>query len=261
MARIASPALAALLAAALALASPVQAKPLTVYAAASTTEIVTELARRFEIDTGTRARLSFAASSVLARQIAGGAPADIFLSASVEWMDHLEQLGAIASASRRDLLGNRLILIARRSSRLALKLGPGAPLLEALAGGFLAMGDPAHVPAGRYGREALRTLGLWRGLRGRVAYAASVRDALALVARGEAPIGVTYATDAPISEAVRVLAVFPADSHARIVYPVALIADAAHPAARRFLGFLDSETAKTIYRRFGFVPAGGTGRE
>jgi molybdate transport system substrate-binding protein len=249
------------LVAGLLLAAPARAEPLTVYAAASATEIMTELARRFEADAGTPVRLSFAASSVLARQIANGAPADVFLSADVAWMDHLEAGGAIDAASRRDLLGNRLVLIASRSSAHELKLEPGAPLVEALGNGFLAMGDPAHVPAGRYGREALQAFGIWRQLQGRLAYAASVREALALVARGEAVLAITYATDAPISEAVRVVAVFPRASHAPIVYPVALVAGSTHPAAGRFLDFLDSKAANTVYRRFGFEPTGSAGRE
>lgn len=237
-----------------------RAEALVVYAAASTTEVLTEIARRFEAERGQTIRFSFAASSVLARQIERGAPADLFLSADIAWMDRLESKGAIIARSRRNLLGNSLVLIGHRSGAPEVALGAETPLARLLGDGYLAMGDPTHVPAGRYGHQALRHFGLWPSLQGRLAYAASVREALVLVARGEAPLGIAYATDVAISDQVRIVATFPEASHAPIVYPVALVAESRHPSAQTLLDFLDSETANEVYRRFGFrrwKPAGG----
>ncbi|MDP6707779.1 MAG: molybdate ABC transporter substrate-binding protein [Alphaproteobacteria bacterium] len=259
MARIASFLASLLLAVGLFATAPARAEALVVYAAASTTEVMTEIGRRFEAEHGQAVRLSFAASSVLARQIERGAPADIFLSADVAWMDRLQSKGAVVARSRRNLLRNSLVLIGHASGAPDVALSAETPLARILGDGFLAMGDPAHVPAGRYGRQALRHFGHWSSLKGRLAYAASVREALALVARGEAPLGIAYATDVAISDQVRVVAAFSEASHAPIVYPVALVAGGRHPSALSLLDFLDSDTANEVYRRFGFrrwKPAG-----
>ncbi len=225
---------------------------LTLFAAASTTDVLTEVARQFERENNTCVRLSFASSSTLARQIERGAPAHVFLSANAEWMNYLEARGAIQMASRRDLLSNTLVLVAPTSTDLELPSPPDASLPRALGDRYLVMGDPAHVPAGRYGRQALEALGLWAPLEGRVAYAASVREALTLVARNEAAFGITYATDARISEDVRIVARFPDDTHERILYSVAIVQGDSHPAARILLAFLESPWAREVYKRYGF---------
>lgn len=232
---------------------PARAESLTVFAAASTADAITEIARLFESRTGIPVRTSVASSSTLARQIEHGAPADVYLSASRAWMDHLAQRGLIEAGSRSSLLGNRLVLIAPRDSSLALTIASDFALAEALGSGPLAMGDPDHVPAGIYGKEALRSLGVWSKVEGRVARTADVRAALALVARGEAAAGITYATEAAITPAVRVVAVFPPESHSPVAYEVALIAGRGDPSARRFLDFLRSAAALAIFERRGFA--------
>ena len=234
---------------------------INLYAAASTTNIMQEVEALFEASGQGKVRSSFAASSTLARQIAGGAPAHVFLSADEEWMDFLEERAAIVAGTRRNLLGNRLVLIAPHRSKLSVALAPGAPIARALDDGRLVMGDPAHVPAGRYAKEALQALGLWQDVVGKLAFAASVRDALTLVARGEAAAGITYVTDASLSADVRVVATFAPALHRPIIYPVALVGRQADSDGRRFLAFLQSEGATEIYRRHGFVSLVKQGRE
>lgn len=226
---------------------------LLVFAAASTTNAMNDLARAFQERTGAVVTNSFASSSTLARQIARGAPADLYLSANRKWMDYLEKEGGVAAGSRHDLLANRLVLIAPAD-------GPQGPvdlatvkdLAPLLGDGRLAMGDPDHVPAGIYGRQALTGLGLWPGAAGRLAPAASVRVALAWVAAGEARLGVVYATDARVEPRVRVVAEFPESSHPPIVYPVALVAGRDSPLARRYLEFLASPEAGAVFAAYGF---------
>lgn len=226
-----------------------RAEPVTIFAAASTTDAVRAVAERFEAETGTPVRPVFAASSTLAKQIAAGAPADIYLSANVAWMDWLRQRGHIAAATRRDLLTNRLVLV--------VPAGAGAPpdlaaLPDWLDGRRLAMGDPAHVPAGRYAKAALDHLGLWAALRRRAAFASDVRGALALVAQDAAPAGMVYATDARISEDVTVAIEVPESHHPPIRYPVARTADSDHAKADRLLAFLESASARRIFAAHGF---------
>lgn len=195
---------------------------------------------------------SFAASSTLARQIERGAPADLYLSADTEWADYLQQRDLLVAESRGNLLGNRLVLIVPVSDTRIVDLDDDFDLAGLLGDGRLAVGDPDHVPAGRYARRALETLGLWRGIQDRLARAGDVRAALALVQRGEASFGIVYETDAVAAEGVRIAGLFPPDSHPPIVYPVALVAGA-DPSAQKFLWFLKGPQAAKIFRRHGFT--------
>ncbi len=228
--------------------------PLTVFAAASLTDALGEVTRAFTAATGTPVRTSFAASSALARQIEAGAPADLYFSADREWMDHLESRGALRAGTRRDALGNRLVLIAPADSAIgALAITPHFALAAALGRGRLATGDPDAVPVGRYARQALERLGVWNEVADRLVRAEDVRSALAFVDRGEAPLGIVYATDAGIDRRVRIVGEFPADSHAPIVYPVALTARS-RPQAAALLAFIVSPAADAIFTRYGFSP-------
>jgi len=225
----------------------------TVFAAASLKEALDEAATRFDSDTGHRSVLAYGASSVLARQIEHGAPADLFVSADEEWMDYLAARKLIDSKSRVELLSNRLVLISPAGSRVQLAIARGFRLGEALGPDRLAIADPDHVPAGKYARAALETLGAWAGVSGKITRSENVRAALALVARGETPLGIVYRTDALAERRVRVVAEFPTSSHQRIVYPVALIASSKSLAARQLLTFLRSPVARAIWEKYGFV--------
>ena len=227
---------------------------LLVFAAASLTDALQEVDAAFTADTGIPVKVSFAASSVLAKQIEAGAPADVFFSADHEWMDYLAQRNLLKSGSRRDLLGNALVLIAPSDSGLRLKIVPGFDLAGALGGGRLATGDPDSVPAGLYARAALTQLGVWERVSDHLARAENVRTALAYVARGEAPLGIVYQTDAQAEKRVRVVDVFPADSHPPIVYPVALTVSA-QVQGGRYLQFLGGEAARRIFLQRGFLAA------
>jgi molybdate transport system substrate-binding protein len=197
------------------------------------------------------AEASYGASSVIARQIEAEAPADLFISADTDWMDYLATRGLIRTATRRNLLTNRLVLIAPAASRLTLKIVPGMNLAGALGGGRLAVGGP-DVPAGRYAQAALTALGAWSGVKDHLAQGENVRATLAFVARGEAPLGIVYATDAAIEPAVRVIGTFPAASHAPIVYPAAVVAASRHPRADAVLTALSGARARAVFRRYGF---------
>jgi len=244
----------------IALAAPARAgEPVTVFAAASVTDSLEAVAAAYVERGGAAPRFSFAASSTLARQVEAGAPADIVVSASRAWMDYLEARGLIDAASRTDLTGNALVLIAPPGAApgpVSLD-GPGAILGRLGTEGRLVVGDTAHVPAGIYATQALGSLGLWPALEPRLALADNVRAALALVARGEAPLGIVYATDAAVAPEVRVVARFPADSHAPIVYHAAVVAERGTPEVRRLFDFLRGPKALAIFERFGFTPAGG----
>ncbi|PZU10704.1 molybdate ABC transporter substrate-binding protein [Sphingomonas sp.] len=196
--------------------------------------------------------LSFAASSALARQIAAGAPADLFISADEPWMDYVEQRKLVTPGSRVALLTNALVLIAPAGPTRPMPIRKGFPLAIALGREKLAMADPDAVPAGLYGREALTRLGIWAAISPKVARAENVRAALALVERGEAPYGIVYRTDAMASPAVKVVGTFPDESHAPIIYPAALLTGAKSADAPAFLRFLGSAQAKAIFRRYGF---------
>ena len=225
-----------------------------VLAAASLQESLEAVASAWVAKGHPQPTLSFAASSALARQVEAGAPADIFISADEEWMDTLEGKGLIRKNSRATVLGNRLVLIAPSSSDLALEVEPGFALGRALGTGRLAMADPSAVPAGRYGKQALEKLRVWQNVSDRVAAGDSVRAALKLVARGEAPLGIVYATDAAAEPKVRVVATFPEGSHLPVRYPVAMLNASQSNEAEALRAFLMSEEAQAIFRRFGFTP-------
>jgi molybdate transport system substrate-binding protein len=223
----------------------------TVFAAASLTEAVDELAAAYRQRTGIAVRTAFASSGTLARQIDAGAQADIFISADVAWMDYLEQHHRVLAGTRHVLLTNRLVLIAPAGSALRLKLGPNAPVVAALQGERLALADPVSVPAGRYARAAFTTFGIWMDLEPHLLRAEDVRIALMWVARGEAPLGVVYATDARAEPRVRVLDTFPESSHPPILYPMALVTGAS-PAASGFASFLESAAGRAVFVKAGF---------
>jgi len=233
----------------------VQAGTFTVYAAASLTEAMNELAGNWGRLHGHEVKLSFAASSTLATQIEAGAPAAIFVAADVRSMDYLEQLQRLVTGSRVDLLGNTLVLVMPAGQVRPVTLKPGFDLLGLLGEGRLATGDPAHVPVGLYAQQALTTLGVWPDSEPRLVRAESVRAAIVFVARGEVPAGIVYATDAAISTEVGIAGTFPADSHAPIVYPMALIAEHTTPAARALHAWLQSEDAMAVFIRYGFQRA------
>jgi molybdate transport system substrate-binding protein len=246
-------ALTAALAVLICAALPARAADVLVFAASSTTDATTMAIAAYKPPAGVRIRAAFAASSTLARQIANGAPAAIFLSANERWMDWLEKQGRLVPDSRRGLLRNNLVLIVPKSSNAALRIAPGFGLAAALGDGRLAMGDPDHVPAGLYAKQALNALGIWQAVARRTARTANVRAALALVERGAAPCGIVYATDAQASRKVRALDRFPPASHAPIVYPVALVNGRDDEAARGFFAFLASSPGRAVFARFGFV--------
>jgi molybdate transport system substrate-binding protein len=226
---------------------------LLVFAAASLTNAFEKLGPIYTKESGQPVKFSFAASSALARQLESGASADVFASADLEWMDYVQARGLIDRGNRRDLLGNRLVLIAPKDSTVTLKIAPGFALAKALGpGGRLATGDPDYVPVGKYARSALTTLGVWSDVADRLVRADNVRTALAFVARGEAPLGIVYTTDAQIEPGVRVVDVFPEDTHLPITYPVAVVRGA-HPGADRFVKFLSGDAARAVFQEFGFI--------
>ncbi len=229
-----------------------QARPLTVFAAASLKDALDAVLRAWEQAGHARAVASYAATSALARQIEQGAPADAFMSADLEWMDWLDARGLLRPGTRTNLLGNRLVLIAAAGNAARIDLVRGVDLVSPLRGGRLALADTRSVPAGKYALAALRALGAWDALAAHTAQTENVRSALALVARGEAPYGIVYETDAQAEPGVRIVARFPADSHPPIVYPVALVRDGRHPDAGAFLAFLRSDAARTRFEAQGF---------
>lgn len=236
-------------------AGPAMADPAgpLVLAAASLQESLNAAADAWAAHHHPRPVLSFAASSALARQIQAGGAADLFLSADQDWMDALARAGLIVPETRKAFLVGALVLIAPADSTLRLKPAPGFALASALYGGKLAMADPDSVPAGRYGKQALQHFGVWDQVAPQVARAENVRAALALVARGAAPLGIVYATDALAEPKVRMVGVFPAGSHAPIVYPLARLKASTHRDAEPFRRFLLSGEGKAIFRRYGFV--------
>ena len=224
-----------------------------VFAAASLANVLGDIDRAFTARSGIGVTSSLAASSTLAKQIEAGAPADVYFSADLQWMDYLQERGLLRAGSRRDLLGNSLVLVAPAGSSLRVSIGPGLDLSRLLGGGHLAVADPDSVPAGIYARQALQKLGSWNGVASRLVRAENVRAALEYVARGDAPLGIVYRTDAFVEKRVQVVGVFPAASHPPIVYPVALTR-AAGPRAARYLTFLGSAEARAIFRKWAFEP-------
>lgn len=227
--------------------------PTTVFAAASLTEAIKDLAQRYERETGRALRLSFAASSTLARQIENGAPADLFLSADEEWMRYLDQRQLVARGTWVHPIANRLVLIAPADRAADFEIGKKLSWSAALGDGRLAVGDPAHVPAGRYAKQALEYYELWQLAEPRLARAENVRAALALVERGEAPLGIVYATDARAAQHVRILAEFPPESHERIQYSFAAIVHRDGEQTRAVLDYLTNSAAAEVYSSYGFA--------
>ncbi|MBI1403536.1 MAG: molybdate ABC transporter substrate-binding protein [Porphyrobacter sp.] len=223
-----------------------------VLAAASLQEAMSDAADAWAARGHPRPVISFAGSSALARQIEAGAPADLFLSADEEWMDHVAARGLLRKGTRSDLLTNRLVLIAPADSSLRLAIAPRFALARSLGTGRLAMADPDSVPAGKYGKAALRALRVWDSVADKLARAENVRAALALVERGAAPLGIVYATDARASRRVRVVDTFPQGSHPAITYPLAVLRRSTHPDAAAFRAFLLSRAGRAIFARHGF---------
>jgi molybdate transport system substrate-binding protein len=228
-------------------------KGITVFAAASLTNVLQDLGDAFTKDTSIPVRFSFAASSTLARQIENGSRADLFFSADLEWMDYLQARNLIQPASRHDVLGNQLVLVAPADSKVDLKIAAHFPLAAALGNNRLATGDPDSVPVGRYAHEALAKLGVWDDVAVRLVRADSVRSALAFVDRGEAALGIVYATDALVDKNVRVVDVFPENSHMPIIYPAALTVGSAAETAK-FLAYLRGPAGDLAFKHYGFTP-------
>jgi molybdate transport system substrate-binding protein len=230
-----------------------QARDVVVFAAASLKNAVDDISTQYQRETGKRITISYAASPPLAKQIEAGAPADIFISADLDWMDYLAARKLIKPASRTNLLGNTLVLITSANSAASITISPNFPLASLLGNGRLAMADTNSVPAGKYGKAALEKLGVWSAVADRIAPAENVRAALLLVSRGECPLGIVYGTDAIADPGVRVIGTFPADSHPAIIYPMALVANSANPDAEAFAAYLRSPSAAPLFEKQGFT--------
>lgn len=224
-----------------------------VLAAASMQEAMTAAAEAWARQGHARPVLSFAGSSALARQIRAGAPADLFLSADDDWMRDVEQAGFVVRGTRTNMVGNRLVLVTPNRKPVRLRIGRAMPIARALGNGRLAMADPDSVPAGKYGKAALTSLGVWPSVAGRIARGDNVRAALALVQRGEVPLGIVYATDARVASGVAIVGAFPARSHPPIHYPIARLTSSRHREAEAFRRFLLSSTGRAIFTRYGFT--------
>uniref|UniRef100_A0A7C1SWH0 Molybdate ABC transporter substrate-binding protein n=1 Tax=Agrobacterium albertimagni TaxID=147266 RepID=A0A7C1SWH0_9HYPH len=250
---VAVTALVAVAAASLPLTAAHAEEPVTVFAAASLKESIEQIAAAWKQAGGTEVRLSLAGSSALARQIEQGAPADLFISADLKWMDHLEKAGQIKADTRINLLGNRIVLVAPMGSSVTTTIAPGFPLASLLGNERLAMANVDAVPAGSYGKAALESLGVWESVRDRVAQAENVRAALLLVSRGEVPLGIVYETDARVDPSVKILDRFPEASHPAIVYPAALTTESENLHATEFLAYLQGADAHAIFTAAGFT--------
>jgi molybdate transport system substrate-binding protein len=235
---------------------PVRAADVVVFAAASLKNALDDATHAFEKQGGAPAKISYAASSQLAKQIESAAPADIFISADLAWMDYLQKRNLILPASRRNLLGNQLVLVAPEGSGIKVDIKPGSDLVGLLHGGRLAMADPDSVPAGKYGKAALEKLGIWQQVMPHVAGAENVRAALLYVDRKETSLGIVYATDAAADPNVEIAGVFPEDTHPPIIYPIALTAGSKNPDATKFLAFLESPAARPAFQKQGFAVLG-----
>jgi len=231
-----------------------RADGLTVFAAASLKNAMDDVAAEWKKGGGAAVGTSYASSSVLAKQIEQGAPADVFISADTQWMDYVSKKSLVEG--EHNLLGNRLVLISARDNPLTLEMKPGLKLAELLGSDRLAVGDPSNVPAGIYAKEALTKLKIWDAVQPKLAPAADVRAALTLVSRGEAPLGIVYETDAKVDPKVRIVSVFPEDSHKPIVYPVAVVRASKNPDAAKFVAFLDGPEAGAIFTKYGFEVIG-----
>ena len=232
--------------------APAAAADLLVFAAASLKEGLDAAGAQFQQTSGQRMVASYASSSVLAKQIENGAPADVFISADLDWMDYAEKRNLLNAGSRFNLLRNRLVLIAAADSKLQVRIEPGFALAKLLGDGRLAMADPDSVPAGKYGKAALEKLGVWASVESKIARGDNVRTALNFVARGEAPLGIVYQTDAYAEKKVRTVAQFPRETHPAIIYPVAVVASSKHPSVPAFVAFLKGSDARAIFEKYGF---------
>jgi molybdate transport system substrate-binding protein len=230
-----------------------QGRDVLVFAAASLKNALDDIVGQWQRETGKKVAVSYAASNNLIRQIEQGAPADIFMSADLDWMDYGQQKNLIKPETRTSLLSNKIVLVAPKDSTLSIKVEHGFDLAGALKGGRLSMGNVDAVPAGKYGKAALEKLGAWDGVKNSIAQAESVRAALLLVSRGETPLGIVYKTDAASEPAVKIVGTFPEDSHPPIVYPVALTKDSNNATAADFLKYIRSPAAKPAFEKQGFT--------
>jgi molybdate transport system substrate-binding protein len=230
-----------------------QGKDLIVFAAASMKNALDDVNAAYQGKTGQKATTSYAASSALAKQIEAGAPADIFISADLDWMDYLDKKNLIKPGTRYNLLGNKIVLIAPTSSTAKVTIAPNFPLATLLGDGRLAMADPASVPAGKYGKAALEALGVWASVATKIAPAENVRAALLLVSRNETPFGIVYQTDAAAEPGVKIAAAFPENTHPPIVYPIAIVASTTNPGAAAYVDFLKSAAAQPAFEKQGFT--------
>ncbi|MFA5956608.1 MAG: molybdate ABC transporter substrate-binding protein [Hyphomicrobium sp.] len=227
---------------------------ITIFAAASLKNALDSAAAAYDKSTGDKVVISYAGSSALAKQIEQAAPADIFISADLDWMDYVDKKKLIKDDTRFNLLGNRLVLIAPNASTLSLKIGKDFPLAAALGDNHIAMANVKSVPAGKYGLAALTKLGVWSAVEPKVAQADNVRAALALVAQGEAPLGIVYETDAAAEPKVKIVDVFPADTHPPIIYPIAILAETKNgDAAKAFITYLKTPDAQAFFTKQGFT--------
>jgi molybdate transport system substrate-binding protein len=235
------------------IAALAQGGKLVVFAAASLKDALDEVNAAYQDAKGQETTTSYAASSTLAKQIEAAGPADIFISADLDWMDYLAKRNLIKPETRADLLGNRLVLIAPVDSAAKLGIGQNFPLAQALGNGRLAIADPHGVPAGRYGKAALESLGVWSSVADKLAPAENVRATLLLVSRGEAPLGIVYQTDADSDKAVKIVGVFPENTHPPIIYPIAVVAISTNSGAPGYIAFLKSSIARPIFEKQGFT--------
>jgi molybdate transport system substrate-binding protein len=229
-----------------------QTHDILVFGAASLKDALDDIDAQYLRQSGKKVVASYAASSALAKQIEASAPADIFISADLDWMDYLAERKLIKPETRKNLVGNALVLIAPASSTIKLTIAPNFPLAQTLGNERLAMADPRAVPAGKHGQAALEKLGVWSSVAGKVAAAENVRATLLLVARGEAPLGIVYATDAFADKSVKIIGEFPPDTHPPIIYPVAAVAGSSNPAVASYLDFLQGPIAKAAFEKQGF---------
>jgi molybdate transport system substrate-binding protein len=223
-----------------------------VFAAASTTNVLGDINRRYATAENQKILVSFGSSGMMARQIENGAPADLFVTADEIWLKYLTRKGLVAKGGSAEIARNRLVLIAPRGNWHRLRIEPGFPLADWLRAAPLAIADPGHAPAGRYAKASLTALGIWQAVTARTVRTGNVREALALVERGEAAAGIVYATDAAISQSVRLIGTFPEDSHPPIAYFAAIIAGRDSPKSRRYFEFLRSKAMRPVFRRHGF---------
>ncbi len=234
-------------------ATTARAEAVHVFAAASLKNALDEVSAAWTAETGKKTANTYAASSALARQIEAGAPADIFISADLDWMEEMSRQNLTVRETETELLGNTLVLVVPAGTSASVRIAPGFDIAGLLGDGRLALCDVKAVPAGKYAKAALETLGVWDKVAGKIAQAENVRAALKLVAAGEAPAGIVYGTDAMAEPRVSVLGTFPADTHPKIVYPAAVLSSSANPDAAAFMAYLKSPAAAAMFKAAGFT--------